>query len=224
LRKLSDITEIKITNYRLLQERIKPYKKAGYTNIPLNSNQTTLEAEYHRLLQLELSQDILEQDILNQKVTQVQALDPLDVEGFPERYSLKLIKTKIFQLADVNNLKELLQKYPIIKDKYLDFRFKSSWVECLKIIAEVTQQSRDNQEFYQAVDRAIEIELKSREDDFYRHETPDPDLFTLLSDHQLIGENWEKEQNKYLQASLKRNYIISKCEEVGLDKTDFMLN
>jgi hypothetical protein len=215
---------MKISNYRLLQERIKPYKMAGYTNIPLNSNKTILEAEYHRLLQLGLSQDILEQDILNQKATQVQDLDPLNVEIFPDQYSLGLIKDKIFHLAEVNNCKELLQNYPIIKDKSLDFRYKSSWVECLKIITEVTQQSRDNQEFYQAVDRAIEIELKSREDDFYRHETPDPDLFTLLCDHHLVGVSWEKEKNKSLQASLKRNYIIRKCEESGLDKTDYLLN
>ncbi len=202
-------------NYKLLQQRIKQYKKAGYTNIRLNSQKNVLELEYNRLLQLGLSQEQLEQAITNHDTDRIEAIDLVAVYVSPESYSLQLIKNKVFQLAQVAALKELKQNYPIIKEQKFNFRYKSAWVECLKLIAEITENSRENEEFYQAVERAIEIELKSTKDEFYRHETPDSDLYTLLSDSNLVGSAWEK--NHSVTTSLKRAYVLNKCREAGLD-------
>ncbi len=208
-------------NYKLLQQRIKQYKKAGYTNIRLNSKKSILELEYNRLLQLGLSQEQLEQAIANYDTDKIEAIDPIAVYASPERYSLKLIKQKVFQLAQVTVLKELKQNYPIIKEHKFNFRYKSVWIDCLKLITEITEKSRDNEEFYQAVERAIEIELKSKDDEFYRHETPDSDLYTLLSDHNLVGSIWEKNQS--ITNSLKRAYVLNKCREAGLDPIIYSL-
>lgn len=202
-------------NYKLLQQRIKQYKKAGYTNIRLNSKKSILELEYNRLLQLGLSQKQLEQAISNSDTDKIEAIDPITVYAFPDRYSLQLIKKKVFQLAQVAALKELKQNYPIIKEQKFNFRYKSAWIDCLKLITEITEKSRDNEEFYQAVEKAIEIELKSKDDEFYRHETPDSDLYTLLSDHNLVSSAWEKNQS--ITNSLKRAYVLNKCLEAGLD-------
>ena len=202
-------------NYKLLQQRIKQYKKAGYTNIRLNSKKSILELEYNRLLQLGLSQKQLEQAISNSDTDKIEAIDPITVYAFPDRYSLQLIKKKVYQLAQVAALKELKQNYPIIKEQKFNFRYKSAWIDCLKLITEITEKSRDNEEFYQAVEKAIEIELKSKDDEFYRHETPDSDLYTLLSDHNLVGSVWEKHHS--VSTSLKRAYVLNKCREVGLD-------
>ena len=202
-------------NYKLLQQRIKQYKKAGYTNIRLNSKKHILELEYNRLLQLRLSQEQLEQAISNYDTDRIEAIDPITVYVSPESYSLTIIKNKVFQLAQVSALQELKQNYPIIKEQKFNFRYKSTWVECLKLVAEITEKYRENEEFYQAVERAIEIELKSTEDEFYRHETPDSDLYTLLSDRNLVGSAWEKNQS--ITNSLKRAYVLNKCREAGLD-------
>ncbi len=202
-------------NYKLLQQRIKQYKKAGYTNIRLNSKKSILELEYNRLLQLGLSQKQLEQAIANSDTDKIEAIDPITVYAFPDRYSLQLIKKKVFQLAQVSTLQGLKQNYPVIKEQKFNFRYKSAWVECLKLIAEIKEQFRDNQEFYQAVERAIEIEIKSKNDEFYRHETPDPDLYTLLADRNLIGFAWNKNQS--ITNSLQRAYVLNKCREAGLD-------
>jgi hypothetical protein len=202
-------------NYKLLQQRIKPYKQAGYTNIRLNSKKNVLELEYNRLLQLGLSQEQLEQAIANRDTDRIEAVDPIAVYASPDHYSLQLIKNKVFQLAQVPALRELKQNYPIIKEQKFNFRYKSAWVKCLKLIAEITEKSRENEEFYQAVEKAVEIELKSKNDEFYRHETPDLDLYTLLSDHHLVGSAWEK--NESITNSLKRAYVLNKCREAGLD-------
>ncbi len=201
-------------NYILLQQRIKQYKQAGYTNIRLNSQKSVLKMEYNRLLKLGLSQGQLEEAITNSDTDKIEAIDPTIVYAFPDRYSLRLIKKKVFQLAQVLTLKELKQNYPIIKGQKFNFRQKSAWVNCLKLIAEITEKSRDNQEFYQAVEKAIEIELKSKDDEFYRHGTPDSDLYTLLSDHNLVGSAWEKHQS--VSTSLKRAHVLNKCREAGI--------
>ena len=201
-------------NYILLQQRIKQYKQAGYTSIRLNSNKSVLEREYNRLLQLGLSQGQLEQAIANCESDKIEAIDPITVYACPERYSLQVIKKKVYQLAQVATLKQLKQNYPIIKEQKFNFRCKSAWIDCLKLITEITEQSRENEEFYQAVEKAIEIELKSKDDEFYRHETPDSDLYTLLSDHHLVGSVWEKHHS--IGTSLKRAYILNKCREAGI--------
>ena len=224
--------------YKLLQKRIKEYKQGGYSNIRLNSNKSVLEREYNRLLQLGLSQGQLEQAIANSKSDKIErgrcfwlrsisnravkAIDPITVYACPERYSLQVIKKKVFQLAQVATLKQLKQNYPIIKEQKFNFRQKSAWIDCLKLIAEITEKFRENEEFYQAVERAIEIELKSEDDEFYRHETPDSDLCTLLSDHNLVGSAWEKNQS--LTNSLKRAYILNKCREAGLSPYAYALS
>ncbi len=201
-------------NYKLLQERIKEYKQAGYTSIRLNCDKSILEVEYNRLLQLGLSQKQLEEAIANSNTDKIEAIDPITVYAFPDRYSLQLIKKKVFQLAEVLTLKELKQNYPIIGEQKFNFRQKSAWVDCLRLIAEITGKFRENKEFYQAVERAIEIERKSKDDEFYRHETPDSDLYTLLSDHNLVGSAWEKNQS--ITNSLKRAYVLNKCLEAGI--------
>jgi hypothetical protein len=208
-------------NYKLLQQRIKQYKKAGYTNIRLNSKKSILELEYNRLLQLGLSQEQLEQAIANRDTDRIEAIDPIAVYASPNRFSLQLIKKKVFQLAQVAELKRLKQNYPIIKEQKFNFRYKSAWAKCLKLIAEITEKFRENEEFYQAVEKAIEIELKSKDNEFYRHETPDSDLYTLLSDHNLVGSAWEKNQS--ITNSLKRAYVLNKCREAGLEPDIYSL-
>lgn len=208
--------------YRSLQQRIKIYKQAGYTAIPLNIKKIALQDEYDRLLQLELSQEQLEHSITNREANYVDAIEPIAVYTSPNLFKIKHIKAKVFKLAEVSTADELREKYPVIKEKRLNFRYKAAWVECLLIIAEVTKQSHITKRFYKAVDRAIEIELKSIEDDIYRHETPDPDLYTLLSDNELVGPGWQKNQSTV--SSLMRAYVISKCQDAGLDPSEYFLN
>ncbi|ASC71656.1 hypothetical protein XM38_026100 [Halomicronema hongdechloris C2206] len=208
-------------DYRFLQQHIKPYKEAGYTTIRLNAQKSVLEKEYHRLLGLNLSYQQLEQAIFNREKDRIKAIDPFEVYVFPERYKLNEIRTKVFELAHVSSLQELRGEFPALKDKDFDFRYKLPWVECLLMIAKITQQARLNQEFYDAVERAIEIELKSLEDDFYRHETSDLDLYTLLSDNKLAGPVFQKNQSN--SSSLMRAYITRKCEKVGLNPSEYFL-
>jgi hypothetical protein len=208
-------------NYRLLQQHIKLYKQAGYTNINLNLKKTILEAEYKHLLKLELSQEQLDRAITNRYNDRLNAIDPIAVYASPESYNLMLIKHKVFQLAKVATLKELKQSYPIINEQGFNFRYKLAWSKCLKLIAEITEPSRENDNFYRLVERAIEIELKCKDDDFYRHETSDADLYTFLSDHNLVGSSWNK--NHSVNKSLKRIYILNKCRDAGLDPKEYAL-
>lgn len=207
--------------YRLLQKRIKVYRQAGYTSIRLNEKKTVLEREYNRLLQLNLSQTQLEKAINNRSVEQIAAIDPLAVYASPQDYRLQQIKEKVFHLAQVKTTKELRQNYPLIAEQNFNFRYHSAWVKCLQLITTITEHSRANAEFYQAVEIAIEIEIKSRNDEFYRYETPDSDLYTLLLDNNLIGAAWEK--NKSSNAALKRAYILRKCCSAGLDPHEYSL-
>jgi hypothetical protein len=207
--------------YRSLQQRIKPYKEAGYTEVRLNTQKSVLQDEYSRLLNLQLSQSQLEGAIASREADRINAIDPNVAYVSPDLYKFKDIKAKVFQLAQVSTTNELRREYPILKDKKFDLRYKSSWVECLLLIAEITKQSRLNEKFCEAVERAIEIELKSIDDDLYRHETADPDLYTILADNRLIGSSWEKNQSTV--NSLMRAYVINKCREVGLDINEYFL-
>ncbi|NJK37903.1 MAG: hypothetical protein HC835_16340 [Oscillatoriales cyanobacterium RM2_1_1] len=214
-------------NYRFLQTQLKPYKAAGYTTIRFNAKKAELETEYYRLLQLGLSQGQLESAIADHQTDTINGIDPLEVLATPERYKLSQIKAKVFQLANlsnlnISNLKELRENYPLIQAKAFNFRHKSAWIKCLQLISEITQSSHSNQIFYQAVERAIEIELKSQEDDFHRYETPDPDLYTILSDYNLAGISWEKQPSD--QGELMRSYILHKCRDAGLDPDQYFIS
>ncbi len=210
------------SSYRLLQQKIKPYKLGGYSSVPLNAPKIVLETEYYRLLQLGFTQDQLEKAIGDREDEKIRNMIYWRVIKQPDLYPLRLIKTKIFQLSHTESTKEFKKLYPLPQKEKLDFRYKTNWIEILRIIEEITNTYHEQQQFFVMVERAIEIELKSKQNDSFRHQALDPDLLSLLRDHHLIGRMWEKEKTS--TKSLKRAFVIQRCKKNNLNPEDFYLS
>jgi hypothetical protein len=130
-----------------LQTRLKQYHRAGLVTIQLNSAKSILETEYRRCLQLGLSQSELETQGAIFQAQQLDLISAWDIYTFPEKFLLKTIKAKTYQIAEVNNLRDLKQAFPLIQDKKYDFRTKKSWSECIYLIDSLTKDSQEFKQF-----------------------------------------------------------------------------
>ena len=136
-------------NYIDLQQRLKPYQVAGLTKINSNCSQSDLEAEYQRCLNLGLSQTEL--SYLADINRDLRLISAFEIYTCPEKYSLKTIKAKAYNLGDVNNLRNLKQAFPIFKDSQYDFRTKTAWCKCVYLIDRLTKNSQEFAKFKQDI-------------------------------------------------------------------------
>lgn len=141
--------------YAYLQSKLKPYQAAGLVKVKLNSKKSILEAEYHRCLQLGLSQTELETLAAATQRSQLELISSWEIYTFPDKFLLSVIKAKTYQISQVACLQELKIAFPLLKDKKYDFRTKKSWSECVYLIDNLTQNSQDFAEFKQTVKSLI---------------------------------------------------------------------
>lgn len=137
--------------YTHLQQRLKSYQVAGLVQVKLNSCLAVLAAEYQRCLELGLSQTELDQLVAMYCGEKLELILPLEVYSCPDKFSLKVIKAKAYDLGQVEDLPELKQAFPIFKNKQYDFRTKISWAKCVYFIDQLTKNSQDFAKFQQDI-------------------------------------------------------------------------
>ena len=138
-----------------LQQRLKQYQVAGLVTVRLNSTLAILAAEYQRCLQLGLSQSELERLAAIKNYEHLELISSLEIEAIPERFPLRVIKAKAYNLGGVKNLMELKSAFPIFKSKQYDFRTKVSWSKCAFAIDNLTKDSQEFTKFKQDVKEFI---------------------------------------------------------------------
>ncbi len=141
--------------YLNLQRRLKPYQVAGLTKVKLNSSQSVLETEYQRCLKLGLSQTELERLVVLRDGENLELISPWEIYSCPEKFLLKVIKAKAYDLSKVENLWDLKQAFPIFKSQQYDFRTKISWAKCVYFIDNLTKNSQDFEKFKQDIEAFI---------------------------------------------------------------------
>ncbi|MCC0176544.1 hypothetical protein I4641_06075 [Waterburya agarophytonicola K14] len=141
--------------YINLQQRLRIYQVAGLSQVKLNSPQSILEAEYQRCLNLGLSQSELEQLVVINKGEDLSLISPLEIYSCPEKFLLKVVKAKAYDLGEVENLLELKLAFPIFKNQQYDFRTKVSWSKCVYFIDNLTKNSQDFEQFKQDIEAFI---------------------------------------------------------------------
>ena len=175
-----------------LQRRLKLYQVAGLTRVKLNSSQSTLETEYQRCLNLGLSQTELEQLASINKGEDLTLISPLEIYTCPQKFLLKIIKSKAYDLGKVENLLELKIAFPIFKDKQYDFRTKVSWSKCVYFIDNLTKNSQDFEKFKQDI---VNFIVAIKEEKYYRFtgETAVEEAYDDLSNYisWWKGAQWE---------------------------------
>ena len=148
-----------------LQRRLKSYQVAGLTQVKLNSSQLVLETEYQRCLNLGLSQTELEQLATINRRDNLPLISPLEIYSCPEKFLLRVIKAKAYELGKVANTVELKLAFPIFKDRQYDFRTKISWSKCVYFIDNLTKNSQDFAKFKQDLENFI---ISIREEKYYQ--------------------------------------------------------
>ena len=148
-----------------LQRRLKSYQVAGLTQVKLNSSQLVLEAEYQRCLNLGLSQTELEQLATINRGENLALIAPLEIYSCPEKFLLRVIKAKAYELGKVKHILELKLAFPIFKDKQYDFRTKISWSKCVYFIDNLTKNSQDFAQFKQDIEKFI---IAIQEEKYYQ--------------------------------------------------------
>lgn len=138
-----------------LQRRLKQFQVAGLVEVNLNSDQSVLETEYQRCLELGLSQTELESLTSIQKYEHLELISPLEIYTCPDNFPLKVIKIKTYNLGKVDSLLELKLAFPIFKSKQYDFRTKVSWSKCVYFIDNLTKNSQDFTKFTQDIEAFI---------------------------------------------------------------------
>jgi hypothetical protein len=178
--------------YRELQTRLKQYQAAELTGVKLNANKSTLEREYQRCLQLNLSQKDLESIIYNRKNFNLSSIDPFYIYTNPEKFPLPIIKNKTYQIAKIDNLQEFRLAFPILKDKKYDFRTKKAWNECLCFVNCLTKDSQEFEQFKQEI-QALIISMKQQQYQQLRGETAVEEAYEDLSNYisWWKGAQWE---------------------------------
>ena len=175
-----------------LQRRVKLYQVAGLAQIKLNSSQLLLEAEYQRCLNLGLSQTELEQLIVINKGEDLSLISPLEIYSCPEKFLLKIIKAKAYDLGKAENLLDLKLAFPIFKDKQYDFRTKLSWSKCVYFIDNLTKNSQEFEKFKQDIENFI---TSIKEEKYYQltGETAVEEAYDDLSNYisWWKGAQWE---------------------------------
>lgn len=141
--------------YLDLQRRLKSYQVAGLIKIKLNSSQSILEDEYRRCLNLKLSQTELNKLAEIEEGKDLQLISALEIYTCPQKYLLKIIKAKAYDLGKADNLQELKLAFPIFKDRGYDFRTKASWAKCVYFIDNLTKKSQEFEKFKQDIEKFI---------------------------------------------------------------------
>ncbi len=141
--------------YLDLQRRLKSYRVAGLTKIKLNSSQYLLENEYRRCLNLGLSQTELNKLVAIEKGRDLKLISPLEIYSCPQKYLLKIIKAKAYDLGRADNLQALKQAFPIFKDSQYDFRTKAAWAKCVYFIDNLTKNSQEFEKFKQDITKFV---------------------------------------------------------------------
>ena len=144
-----------------LQQRLKPYQNARLIAIKLNSARSILSAEYQRCLNLGLSQTELDKlrDLANGK--NLEMISALEIYSCPQKYLLRVIKAKAYDLGKADNLVELKAAFPIFKDKQYDFRTKATWAKCVYFIDNLTKNSQEFEKFKQDIKNFI-VAIKNK--------------------------------------------------------------
>ena len=135
--------------YSDLQRRLKQYQSAGLTTVRLNSALPVLEAEYQRCLKLGLCQSDLDRLTSVKNYEHLELISCLEMQAYPQRFPLSVIKAKTYHLGQVANLEELKLAFPIFKDRQYDFRTKVAWLQCASSIDRLTSNSQDFAKFKQ---------------------------------------------------------------------------
>lgn len=135
-----------------LQRRLRSYQAAGLLEVKLNSSGLVLTAEYQRCLSLGLSQTDLEKLAAINRGENLSLIAPLEIYSCPEKFLLRVIKAKAYDLGKVENLLELKAAFPIFKNKQYDFRTKASWAKCVYFIDNLTKNSQDFEKFQQEIE------------------------------------------------------------------------
>lgn len=134
-----------------LQTRLKPYQAAGLVKVKLNAHKSVLETEYQRCLELDLSHKELEAQTAIANHQHLHLISPWEIYSFPDKFLLRTIKAKTYQLTQVDNLRELKDSFPLLNDKKYDFRTKKSWSHCVYLIDTLTKDSQEFARFKQDV-------------------------------------------------------------------------
>ena len=175
-----------------LQQRLKLYQVAGLTRAKLNSPQSVLETEYQRCLNLGRSQTELEQLAAIAEGKNLSLISPLEIYSCPQKFILKVIKSKAYDLGKVENLSELKLAFPIFKGKQYDFRTKISWAKCVYFIDNLTKNSQEFEQFKQDVEKFI---ISIKEEKYYQltGETAVEEAYDDLSNYisWWKGAQWE---------------------------------
>ena len=141
--------------YLDLQRRLKQYRLAGLVRVKLNSPLEVLKQEYQRCLELGLSQTELERLTYVRQGNNLDLISPLEVYTCPDKFALRVIKAKTYNLGKVTNLKELKLSFPIFKNQQYDFRTKISWSKCVYLIDNLTKNSQEFTKFQQDIKNFI---------------------------------------------------------------------
>ena len=175
-----------------LQRRLKLYQVAGLATVKLNSSKSALETEYQRCLNLGLSQTDLEKLAAIDRGEDLSLISPLEIYSCPEKFVLKVIKAKAYDLGKVDNILELKLAFPIFKDKQYDFRTKISWSKCVYFIDSLTKNSQDFEKFQQDIEAFI---VAIKEEKYYQltGETAVEEAYDDLSNYisWWKGAQWE---------------------------------
>jgi hypothetical protein len=138
-----------------LQRRLKQYQVAGLVTVKLSSTLSVLAAEYQRCLQLGLSQRDLERLAAIKNCEHLEFISCLEILAHRDRFPLRVIKAKAYDLGKVESLTELKLAFPIFKSKQYDFRTKVSWSQCAYSIDNLTKDSQEFTKFKQDIEKFI---------------------------------------------------------------------
>ncbi|MEO1672462.1 MAG: hypothetical protein AAFR77_17090 [Cyanobacteria bacterium J06631_2] len=141
--------------YKDLQRRLKQYQIAGLVTVQLNAALPVLEGEYQRCLRLGLSQSDLERLAAIKNFEYLDLISCHEIQSSPQKFPLRIIRAKAFDLGQVDSLRELKLAFPIFKSDRYDFRTKFSWSQCAYSIDNLTQDSQEFAKFKQDVQAFI---------------------------------------------------------------------
>lgn len=178
--------------YKDLQRRVQQYQVAGLVTVKLNSSLAVLEAEYRRCLQLGLSQSDLERLAAIKNFEYLELISCIEIQAHPDRFPLRIIKAKTYNLGQVDSLTELKLAFPIFNQRQYDFRTKKSWSQCAYSIDNLTKDSQEFVQFKQDIEAFI-IALQQQQYHQLTGETAVEEAYDDLSNYisWWKGAQWE---------------------------------
>ena len=178
--------------YTDLQRRLKQYQVAGLVTVKLNSPLSILSAEYQRCLQLGLSQTDLERLAAIENHEYLELISCLEIQAHPQRFPLRVIRAKAYELGQVDSLSKLKLAFPIFKGQQYDFRTKIAWSQCACAIDNFTKDSQEFAKFKQDISAFITA-IEQREYHQLRGEVAVTEAYDDLSNYisWWKGAQWE---------------------------------